>query len=34
MTIPGIGKQKAVPKKAYQELCYGLVDLGFSITGK
>jgi molybdenum cofactor synthesis domain-containing protein len=34
MTISGIGEKKIILKKAFQELCDGLVGLGFSITQK
>lgn len=34
MTISGIGEKKIILKKAFQELCDGIVGLGFSITKK
>jgi hypothetical protein len=34
MTISGIGEKKLILEKAFQELCDGLVGLGFSITKK
>jgi molybdenum cofactor synthesis domain-containing protein len=34
MTISGIGEKEIILEKAYQELCDGLVGLGFSITKK
>jgi molybdenum cofactor synthesis domain-containing protein len=34
MTISGIGEKKIILEKAFQELCDGLVGLGFSITKK
>lgn len=34
MTITGIGEKELLLKKAYQELCDGLVQLGFSIRKK
>ena len=34
MTISGIGEKKILLEKAFQELCDGIVGLGFSITKK
>ncbi len=34
MTITGIGEKKTLLRKAYQDLCVGLVELGFNIKKK
>ncbi len=34
MTISGIGEKEAMLEKAFQELCHGIVGLGFSINKK
>ncbi|MFT5701185.1 MAG: nicotinamide-nucleotide amidase [Desulforhopalus sp.] len=34
MTISGIGEKLSILEKAFDELCAGIVDLGFSITRK